>query len=425
MRLFRGISAGVLMVSCGVAAFAQQPYTWEQIRTRFESTNPTLRAGALNIDEAKADEITAYLRPNPDFTFSLDQLNFFTTNPSPTGNGGNTYNPFAFALPYWASSYLHERRHKRELRLESAQKETTITVDQQEDLRRNLLFNLRSGFVQTLQAKAVLALSHENLDYYDHVLNISREQFKAGDIAQMDLDRLELQRVQYESDLQTAQVNLRTAKIQLLMLLNDRTPVDRFDVTGPYDYSGPLRPLEDLHALALQTRPDLKAAIETVDKARTDHKLAVANGSTDPTFSVDFARNPPIPVYVGLSVNIPLRIFDRNQGEKLHTQIDIEHQDRLRQANEAQVFSDVDSAYTTLQSNLVLLDSYKTKYLRQAVRVRDTVTYAYQHGGSSLLDFLNAQNEYRSVELSYRNLIGSCLTAASQLDFAVGREVTP
>jgi len=426
MRLIgRGTVALFLMGAGGASAFAQQAYTWEQIRTRFETTNPTLRAGELNIDESKADEITAYLRPNPDFTFSIDQLNFFTTNPPVSGNGPSTYNPFAFAFPSWSSSYLHERRHKRELRLESAQKATVIAVDQQEDLRRNLVYNLRNAFVQTLQAKAVLHVSQENLDYYDHVLGISREQFKAGDIAQVDLDRLELQRVQYETDLQTANVNLRTAKITLLMLLNDRTAVDQFDVTGPYDFTDHLTPLTDLHTVALATRPDLRAAIEAVDKAQTDHTLAVANGSTDPTFSVDFARDPPIPVYMGFGVNIPLRIFDRNQGDKLHTEIDIEHQRRLRQANEAQVFSDVDSAYATIESNLTLLKSYRDRYLQQAVRVRDTITYSYQHGGSSLLDFLNAQNDYRTVELSYQNLIGSYLTAASQLNFAVGREVMP
>ena len=161
-----------------------------------------------------------------------------------------------------------------------------------------------------------------------------------------------------------------------------------------------------------------------MDKAETDHRLAVANGSVDPTFGMDLARNPPsLPVYIGVSVTIPLRIFDRNQGEKLHTQLDIGRNEKLRDATRAQVFSDVDSAYATLNSNLILLRPYKAKYLQIAVRVRDTVSFAYQRGGASLLDFLNAQNDYRSIQLNYLNLIGSYLTAASQLNLAVGREV--
>lgn len=403
-----------LLLACLTpAAFAQQAFTWPQIKDKFEAENPTLRAGKIGIDEAKAAEITAYLRPNPDFTASLDQLTPFTINP---------YQPFASALPLVSGSYLHERAHKRELRLESAQKGTAVAESQQADLERNLLFNLRNAFVQALQAKAVLALARENLGYYDKLLSVSRDRYAAGDIAQVDLDRLELQRVQYESDVQTAQVSLRTAKIQLLMLLNDRTPVEQFDVTGPFEFPDRLPGKEEFRVIALDARPDLKAALQSVDKAQTDHKLAVADASTDPTFGVDLGHNPPIQVYLGVSVTIPVRLFDRNQGEKLRTQLDIARNQRLRDATRAQVFNDVDSAWETLHGNLTLLGPYKTRYLQQAVRVRDTVSFAYQHGGASLLDFLQAQQDYRSIQLNYLNLIGSYLTAASQLNLAVGRE---
>jgi cobalt-zinc-cadmium efflux system outer membrane protein len=138
---------------------------------------------------------------------------------------------------------------------------------------------------------------------------------------------------------------------------------------------------------------------------------------------MDFARNPPIPVYLGFSMTIPIRIFDKNQGEKLRTQLDIGRNEKLRDVTEAQVFSDVDSAYAMLNSNLTLLRPYKTDYLRRALKVRDTVAFAYQRGGASLLDFLNAQSDYRSIQLNYLNLVGSYLTAASQLNLAVGREV--
>jgi outer membrane protein, heavy metal efflux system len=401
---------------------APQAITWEQIRDRFQANNPTLKAAQLSIDEARSEEITAYLRPNPDLTGTFDQMNFFSTQPSPTG-GPSTYSPFAYALPSASVNYLHERRHKRELRRESAQKESEITIAQYADQERNLLFNLRSAFVQTLQQKAILDLTRENLAYYKHLLDVSNDRLKAGDIAKVDFQRLELQRVQYETDVQTALVNLRTAKIQLLMLLNDRTPVEQFDVTGTFDFSTELRPQEELRRVAMDNRPDLKAAVESVDKAQTDHRLAIANGSVDPTFSADFARNPPIPVYFGISVSIPLRIFDRNQGEKLKTQQDITRNERLRDAATAQVFSDVDSAYATIESNLTLLRPYKETYLKEAVEVRDTVSFAYARGGASLLDFLQAQQDYRSTELNYLNLVGSYLTAAAQLNLAVGQEV--
>jgi cobalt-zinc-cadmium efflux system outer membrane protein len=394
---------------------APKPLTWEEVKARFETNNPTLRAGEIGIDESKANEITAYLRPNPTLTILADQIDPFS--------GGVSHGPFAYLLASATVNYLHERQHKRELRLESAEKATGITVSSQADLERNLLFNLRSAFVGMMQAKAVLRLTVDNLNYWDQVLKISRDRFQAGDIAQIDLNRLELQRVQFESDVQTAEVNLRTSKIQLLMLLNDRTPIDQFDVLGLYEYTDRLAPLDEFRQIALDNRPDLRAAMQSVDKATTDHRLAVSNGSTDPTFGFDFGRNPPIDQYFGVSVSVPLRIFDRNQGEKLRTQLDIDRNQKLFDATQAQVFNDVDSAYAMVNSNLILLRPYKSKYLDLAVRVRETVRFSYEHGGASLLDFISAESEYRSVQLNYLNLVGTYLVSAGQLNLAVGREV--
>ncbi|MGA8597500.1 MAG: TolC family protein [Bryobacteraceae bacterium] len=423
ISLRRASSAILLAGFLPGAVFAQTAFTWEQIREKFEAVNPTLKAAQANIEESRAEEVTSYLRPNPDLTGTIDQINPFSTQPSPSGTGPNVYRPFAFALPYGSLSYLHERQHKRELRLLSAKQTTNVTVSQYADQERSLLFTLRNAFVQVLQAKAVLQNARENLDYWDRELDINRKRFQAGDLAQVDLDRLELQRVQFESDYETAMVNLRTAKIQLQQLLTDRTPIDQFDATGPYDFTDQLNPLEDFRNIALENRPDLKAAVQSVDLAKTNYKLAVANGSTDPTYSLDFARNPPIPVYIGFSVSIPLRIFDRNQGEKARTQIDIGRNERLRDAAEAQVFNDVDSAYFTLVSVLNLLRPYKAKYLNLAADTRDRVSFSYHNGGSSLLDYLDAEKAYRDTRLAYVNLVGSYLTAAAQMNMAAGHEV--
>jgi len=401
---------------------AQQALTWEQVRARFEQSNPTLLADRLSVDESRAQEITAFLRPNPTFTLSADGTQIAPEK--------GVWRPFAGTFESPSISYLHERQHKRELRLESAKKATLIAESSHANLQRTLLFNLRGAFVATLQAKAVLQLAKDNLAYYDRVLEISRTRFDAGDIAQIDFDRLELQRVQYESDLQAAEESLENAKIQLLTLLNDRTRIEQFDVTGPFDFSDQLMPRDEFRRIAFDTRPDFKAAVEAIDKAQTDRKLAIANGSTDPTFGAWYTHNSsnnnPFGINtLGVSVSIPLRIFDRNQGEKLRTQLDITRNERLRDAAEATVLSDVDSSYATLESDLILLRPYKAKYLQQSVRVRDTIFFSYQHGGASLLDFLNVQAEYRIVQLAYVNLVGSYLSAASQLNLAVGREVIP
>lgn len=415
-------AAGVatLLLSALPVCHAQQSLTWEQVKSKFESANPSLKANALTVQEARAQEITAYLRPNPQFSLSADGTQIVPNN--------GVWKPFAGTDVVPNVSYLHERDHKRELRLDSAKEGTRIAQSQYDDAKRNLEFTLRGAFVNALQAKAQLELANAELEYYDHIVQISRDRLNAGDIAQIDFDRIELQRVQYESAVQSASVNLRTAKIQLLQLLDDRTPVEQFDLSGTFDFSADLKPLDEFRQTALASRPDLQAAMQTIQQAETNHKLAEANGSTDPTFAGWYTynasnNNPNAIQTVGASVDIPLRIFDRNQGEKLRTQIDIDRSRQSSEAARAQVFNDVDSAYAQVNSNIALLKPYKEKYTAEATRVRDTITYSYQHGGASLMDFLNAQSDYRTVQQAYLQLIGAYLTSAAQLNLAVGQEV--
>jgi len=403
-----------------VTLSGQTAFTWQEIRQKFEVANPTLQATALAVEESRAAEITAYLRPNPDLSLTADGFQ--------VSRNGGVWRPLSGVVETPGISYLHERQNKRELRRDAARESTAVTESTYLDQERGLVFNLRNAFVQVLQAKAVLQNARENLDYWDRELAVNRNRFSAGDLAQVDLNRLELQRVQFETDFETAMVNLRTAKIQLLMLLNDRTPIEQFDVNGPYDFSAALQPLEEFRDAALAARPDLKAAVQNVELAKINHQLAVANGSTDPTFSAWFSNNPSFSnAYanetIGGSIIIPLRIFDRNQGEKARTQIDIGRNERLRDANQALVFSDVDSAYYTLVQSLNLLKPYQAKYLPLAEDNRNRITISFRNGGASLLDFLDAEKAYRDTRLAYLNLIGSYLTAAAQMNMAAGREV--
>ncbi len=416
-----GRLCAVLVSGClARALLAQAPLTWDEVKSQFEAVNPTLQAAQATIDESRAAEVTAFLRPNPEVSLTVDGLQ--------VGSNQGVWRPLTGVLETPAVSYLHERRHKRELRRDSARESTAIAQSGYSDQERTLLFDLRTAFVNTLQAKAVLQNARENLDYWDRELKVNRERYQAGDLALVDLNRLELQRVQFESDLQTAMVNLRTSKIQLLALLNSRTPIDRFDVTGPYNFTEALPRMEAFRDAALESRPDLKAAIQNVDLAKINHQLAVANGSTDPTFSLWYSNNPSFAnIYasqtIGGSISFPLRIFDRNQGEKARTQIDIGRNERLRDAVQAGIFSDVDSAYVTLVSTLNLLRPYRDKYLKLAEDTRDRISRAYRNGGASLLDYLDAEKAYRDTRLAYLNLIGAYLTAAAQMNQAVGREV--
>ncbi len=394
--------------------------SWQQILERFEARNPTLKAAQINIDESKAEEITQFLRPNPEFSFSADgtQLTRYL----------GIYRPFAGTQISPAISYLVERAGKRELRLETAKEATAIASSTYLDQERGLIFILRSAFVQILQYKEMLKNAEENLDYWDHELAINKVRQQAGDIAPLDYARLDLQRTQFESDYQNDIVNLRTAKVQLMLLMDEQMPIEGLDVAGPFDFPNEIKPLPEFRDIAIGARPDLKVAEGNLDLAKSTYKLTVANGSTDPTWSVWTTHNPSFANpydynTIGASISFPIRLFDRNQGEKARTKLDITRNEKLVDGAKAQVLNDVDSAYYTLVQNINLLKPYKAKYLAEALSTRDIMNLAYHNGGASLLDFLDAEKAYRDVRLAYITLIGSYMTTAAQMNMAAGREV--
>src|SRR5260370_30123986 len=173
-HLWKYFAALAMLPCCAQAqtpAPAPTPLTWEQVRQRFEQNNPTLRAGQIGIDESKAQEITAFLRPNPNFALSTDGTQLARYH--------GVWQPFTGTQFSTNFSYLHERQRKRELRLESAQKVTGITISSQADLERDLVFGLRMAFVHTLQENASLELATENRSYYDPGLDADRARLQA------------------------------------------------------------------------------------------------------------------------------------------------------------------------------------------------------------------------------------------------------
>ncbi len=391
------------------------PWTWQQVHERFLVNNPNLMASRIVVDEAQATVITAGLRPNPVLSVVEDQFRIFNPNPLvPFQNGQWTHQV----------TQLIERRNKRHLRMDSARLSTGIAQTDLVDVERQLTFLLRDAFIRTLQAKSLVELARDNLTYYDKVISVNRDRFLAGDISKVDFARVELQRVQFESDLANAQLNLRAAKLTLLAILNERQPVGAFDVTGGFDFKDTALMPEELRQAALDSRPDLKSATTAVQRAQNDNRLAWANGSTDPIVGFEYQRSGPDNT-AGVIFQIPLRIFDRNQGEKARTSLEIRRTEQIRTGLVAGIYRDVDSAYEAMQSLRTLILPYQQKYLTQAAENRETVSFAYARGGASLLEFLDAQKSYRDVQLNYRNLIAGYLSAVNQLNLAVGREVIP
>ncbi len=378
-----------------------------------KKNNPALHADEMLIQQNHAQETTANLRPNPLLSWDAQYLPIFT--------------PSKFSSTYIDESaefdvgigYLFERGKKRQHRLDAARDQTAVTESLVADDERTIIGTVAQQFVAVLLADANLQLAIQLLDSYRHTVGISEEQNKAGGMSKVDLLKIKLQTLQFENDVKSA----RIAKVQALALLRqmigfDSVPRD-FDVNGTLSYQPLPLKVEDLEARALSARPDLQAARRAITAANSQVALARANGKQDLNASFDYGHVNAANIG-SFYFNIPLAIFNKNQGEIARTQYVLTQSQFQERAAEQQVLTDVRNAYEQLLNAQDVLQLYDNGYLQQAKDALDITQFSYQHGAASLLDFLDAERSYRSTELSYRQAVAAYMTNLEQLRLAVG-----
>jgi outer membrane protein, heavy metal efflux system len=388
------------------------PITMQQAVDMALAHNPVLLSAQLNVLSMKGQEVEAGLRQNPDFAFAGENVSIPTTNP---------------AGPYFYSaslSRLFERGQKRRWRVDSARATTAQTDAQYHDQIRQTTLQVKQEFTNLVLAKAVLKLAQDNLSSFRHVLQISLDRYNAGDIGKLDYERLDLQLAQYESDETNAEMNLVQASDQLQTLLGIGQPSRSFDVSGDLVPPPLSASLTDLEGKALTARPDYQAAQAAVRVADANVKMAYANGTTDPTLEGEYDRSGDYNSF-GFSVSIPLRIFDRNQGNK-DTSKYLAQASRFGQvAAQNQVYSDVDQAWIQYTTSKVLSDRYNGHYLAESKDVLSIAQFAYERGGIALLDYLTALQDDRTTALNGLNSYAQTWLAIHQLSFASATEVVP
>jgi outer membrane protein, heavy metal efflux system len=374
--------------------------------------NPALLSAQQNVLSMKGQEVEAGLRVNPVFDFAGSDVSLSTTNS---------------AGPYFYSASLarlFERGQKRRWRLDSARASTAQTEAQYHDQIRQTTLQVRQNFTNLLLAKAALKLAQDNLTSFRHELQINRDRYDAGDIGKLDYERLDLQLAQFESDESNAEMNLVQASDQLQTLLGIGQPTRSFDISGDIVPPPVSASLTDLEQKALAARPDYQAAQAAVRVADANVKLAYANGTTDPTLEGEYDRSGDYNS-AGFSISIPLRIFDRNQGNK-DTSKYLAQASRFSQvAAQNQVYSDVDQAWISYTTSKVLSDRYNGHYLAEAKDVLSIAQFAYEHGGIALLDYLSALQDDRTTSLNALNSYAQTWLAIHQLSFASATEVVP
>jgi cobalt-zinc-cadmium efflux system outer membrane protein len=400
--------------------FAQQPAKItldEAIRLAVENS-PSIRAQRTLIDQSKAQEITANLRPNPVLSWDSQFIPFF----SPQLFSADTLdNLQQFDL---GASYLFERGKKRQRRLDAARDQTAVTVATVRDAERVLSFNVAQQFVGVLLAESNLQFTTTDLDSYIRTVQINEDRYKAGDLSKGDFLKIKVQLLQFQTQVSVA----RLAKVQALASLReligyDQVPKD-YDVVGDLKYQPVHAGLDDLEAMALRERPDYRAAQLGINAAQSQVNLAKANGKQDLDITFD-VTHVSAATEGAFFFNIPLPIFNRNQGEIARTRFALGQAHFTSTAARDVVFTDVKNAFEALKANEDIVQLYESGYLQQSQESRDISEFAYRQGAAALLDYLDAERTYRATQLAYRQAVAAYMVALEQLKQATGTQTLP
>ena len=417
----------IAVLGCAsVPAFAQQPssasaavrITLDQAIQFALQRNHALEAARSTIRQNQAQEITANLRPNPTLSWDTQFLPLFNLSQF---NWSYLNNSAQFDL---GIGYTFERGQKRQHRLQAAQDQTTISRSQVSDNQRTLTFNVAQQFVAVLLAQSMIELAQQDLASFQQTVDLSEAQVRAGAISEGDAIKIKLQLLQFQTDVSSAKLSKVQALAALRQFVGFESVPQDYDVDGTLDYQPVHGDLESLKMLAVNSRPDLLAARQSITAARSQQSLAVANGKRDVDVSFNYSHVADINSGA-FFFNMQIPIFDRNQGEIARTQAAItQSQELAAEANE-QVLSDVVNAYEGVRTNDQIIGLYRSGYLDQSTQSRDISQYAYQRGAASLLDYLDAERSYRANQLAYRQALANYMVTLEQLREAVGTRSLP
>jgi cobalt-zinc-cadmium efflux system outer membrane protein len=384
--------------------------------------NHNMLALMTTIQQSQAEEITQNLRPNPALFADWEYL--------PLGSPSHQ-NPAVYSgvsTPDYLNnnteadiglSYLIERGGKRHERLQAQKDITAQTRSLVADNGRGLTFQVATLFYSAQLAESTLDLAEKDLKSFQQTVDISEAQYKAGGLSENDYLMIKLQLLQFESDLEQAQLARIQSLSDLRQLLGYESVSEDYDVVSSFEYQPVKVNLDDLKLKALQNRPDLRAAQQGVTAANSQLVLQKANGKSDLTVQANYSHVNAINAAT-LYGSIPLPIFNRNQGEIARARYALTQSQEQEKATNGQALTDVYDAYQGLRSNDKVVLLYISKYLDVASRSRDISEYAYHRGGISLLVFLDAERNYRATQLAYRQALASYLLALEQLREAVG-----
>jgi cobalt-zinc-cadmium efflux system outer membrane protein len=380
----------------------------------FLSQNLDVLIAKYGIEYSKGREVTARLFPNP----------LFTTGTNSSFTQGRTFSNSTQLFMQVAQ--LFELAGKRGYRIESAGFGTQSAEAAFEDAVRQLGFTVKDSYYRIQLAQRRLVLAEENRDRFSRILGINTIRFNKGYIAEVDLIRIRLQMVDFHSQVIRSLQEAESAKGDLRQLLR-LSPNTALELTTELVFRRVDPDIETLRVTALEARPDIRSKRYTFSQRESDLKLAKAFRVPDLTIGAGYAiqgpQGPDNPGQVALNAGIPLPLFNRNQGGILQAEVSLQSAEADLNKTVNLVENEVEVAYRNLLQSRRLVEAYFGEVLDDARETFTIVERAYERGGATILDLLDAARTSRMIQQNYIEALFNYQHHLFLLESAVGQEI--
>lgn len=380
----------------------------------FLRQNLDLLMAKFGIEFAQGQQITARLFPNP--VASVGTLSSYTQGHT-LSNSGQLFTQV---------QQLFELAGKRGFRMESAGFGAQSAEAAFEDAVRQLGFTVKDAYYRIQLAQRRLALAEENRDRFSRILEVNTIRFKKGYIAEVDLIRIRLQFIDFQSQVIQSIQEAESARADLRQLLR-LSPATQLELTTELDYKRLDPDIGKLRTVAMEARPDVRAKRLTFSQREADLKLAKAYRVPDVTVGAGYAiqgsKGPDNPGQVALNFGLPLPLFNRNQGGIMQAEVAVQTAEADLNKTLNQVENQVDIAYRNLIQSRRLVEAFLGGVLDDARSTLTIVERAYERGGATILDLLDAARTSRTIQQNFIEALFNYQRNVIQLESAVGQEI--
>lgn len=402
----------LILVLVGTAsAKAQTTYNLQQALQTAKSNNPILKREQFNVDISQAGITTAQLRPNVILNNQSLQLVQSSKFPENTGwfNGANRQ-------IWWQLTKPFQLPVQRENKINFAQQNVRLTQKQYADTERHLFQSVAQKWLDVWAARKQLDLLGTAKANIDSLANINRLRVKNQVITTTDLARTELLANQYDIQLKSASQEYRNELSNLKFLMGVQDSI-RIDTTDQFAFAFPNQ-MDAIVEQALQNRTDIQAIKSTMDVA--DANIKLQKSSALPVPELGLIYNPQNKAhYMGVYGTIEIPIFSRNQGEIKKSQVLKQQAEQDLRATETQVQTEILTAYKSYVTHRQNLQNFN-QLLTQSQTILNSVKYSYLRGGTTIIDFLEAQRSWLDTQQQYYDVLGQYRQSYIDLLYASG-----